>query len=81
MLYVTAFAILVSVIVQSIQTNDILSQAFGVYFWIVMALPFALCWSPPKYSETDRLPEENLDEPTEPRMRAIQFVGKGGEKF
>jgi len=81
MLYVTVFAILLSMIVQSFQTNDILSQAFGVYFWIVMALPFALCWSPPKYSETSRLPEENLDEPTEPRMRAIQFASKGEEKL
>ena len=71
-LFVTALATLVSVFVQSFQTNDIWIQAVAIYFWIVMALPFALYWFTPKQlSETD---EEALDddEGTQPRMRAIQ---------
>jgi len=70
-LFVTALATLVSVFVQSVQTNDIWIQAVAIYFWIIMALPFALYWFTPKQlSETD---EEALeDEGTMPRMRAIQ---------
>lgn len=46
-LYAAAIAILVSVIVQGFETDDILSPGIAIYFWISMALPFALCWSTP----------------------------------
>ena len=53
MLFLTAFAILVNVCLQSIGAVDILFVEIGLYFWIIMALPFALCWSAPKQlSET-----------------------------
>jgi murein biosynthesis integral membrane protein MurJ len=48
MLCVTALAILVSVYIQSFGAVDLLFVEIGLYFWIIMALPFALFWSAPK---------------------------------
>ena len=44
-LFLTALAILVSVCLQSLDAVDILFLNIGLYFWVIMALPFALCWS------------------------------------
>ncbi len=48
MVYATAFVVLVSVLLQSLETRDLWIQGVGIYFWIVMALPFAFCWFAPK---------------------------------
>lgn len=40
-----ALAILVTVVIQSFDSNDFWNPGIGMYFWIIMALPFALCWS------------------------------------
>lgn len=46
LLFATALAIFVSMLLQSIQSNDLLTDlTIGSYFWIAMALPFALCWT------------------------------------
>ena len=45
MIIATTLAIFCSVIGQSFESNDLWNQAIGIYFWIAMALPFALCWS------------------------------------
>ncbi len=69
-LFAAALAVFVNVILQSFASNDFWIQGVDIYFWIIMVLPFALCWSTPKQlSETDA---EYLDEATEPRMEAIQ---------
>ena len=44
----TALGIFFSMMVQSFETNDIWTQSIGPYFWICMALPFALCWTTPE---------------------------------
>jgi O-antigen ligase len=44
LLFVTAFATSVSVVLQSVQTNDIFILSIGLYFWVIVALPFAYCW-------------------------------------
>ena len=44
-LFVMALVVLVNTVVQSLDQNDFWDQSIGIYFWIVMALPFALCWS------------------------------------
>ena len=70
MLYAAALAALICVLFQSQESNDFWIQAIAVYFWIFMALPFALNWSTPK-----PLPEadaESPDETTLPRMEAVR---------
>src|SRR5262249_7826958 len=36
---------LVSTILQSVEQDDFWEQAIGVYFWIIVALPFAMYWT------------------------------------
>ncbi|HEY6286783.1 MAG TPA: lipid II flippase MurJ, partial [Ktedonobacteraceae bacterium] len=67
MLFAVVIAILVSVIVQSIETNDFWTQAFSIYFWVIIALPFAVCWSTPKQPST--VDEDSSNAVTEPRIK------------
>src|SRR5229473_8332755 len=69
-LFTMELAVFVNVILQSFDANDFWAQSIGIYFWIVMALPFALCWSTTKQSS--RTNKEALDEETEPRVEAVQ---------
>ncbi len=62
--------VLVSMVLQSLEQNDFWEQSIGIYFWIVMALPFAICWSTTKQSS--RTDKEALDEVMEPRVEAVQ---------
>jgi putative peptidoglycan lipid II flippase len=69
MLFVVALAVLVSVFLQLFEVDDLWTQAIGVYFWITMALPFALCWD---VLEKKIAADEDIYEgPTERRMKAI----------
>lgn len=43
-LFVVALAMLVNVVVQSLDLNDFWNQTIGLYFWIIAALPFAYYW-------------------------------------
>lgn len=70
MLFVTALAVLVCVFLQSIESNNFWDPEFSIYFWVIMALPFALCWSTPK--QPPKIDKEILDEETIPRMKAIR---------
>jgi len=45
MLFLTACAIFISAVIQSASVTDILTLGIGLYFWVIMALPFALGWS------------------------------------
>ncbi len=44
MLLALALGVLVSVLVQSVESDDLWILGIGCYFWIIMALPFARCW-------------------------------------
>lgn len=44
-LYAAALAALASLLLQSFVSRDIWIQQVGIPFWLVAALPFALCWS------------------------------------
>ena len=69
-LFVMALVVFVNMVLQSFEQNDFWAQSIGIYFWIIMALPFALCWSPPKQSsESDK---ETLDEGTESQLEAVE---------
>ncbi len=69
-LFVFALVVLVNMVVQSFDVNDFWAQSIGIYFWIIMALPFALCWSKTKQSSETN--EEALDEALKPGMEAVQ---------
>lgn len=68
-LFAVALAVLVSVFLQLFEVDDLWTQAIGVYFWIMMALPFALCWDVPE--QKIAADEDLCGEQTEPRMEAI----------
>jgi O-antigen ligase len=72
MLFLTALAILASVLIQSFGATDILSQNIGLYFWIIMALPFALYWSVSKQLTETKEGVLDDDEAKIPRMPARQ---------
>jgi len=72
LLFVIALAVSVSMLIQDFEASEIWNQSIGIYFWIVMALPFALLWS-----ETQKQPSKRdqaiLDEDsTKPRLIAMQ---------
>jgi O-antigen ligase len=72
MLFLTALAILASVFLQSIGSIDILFKEIGLYFWIIMALPFALYWSGSKQLTETKEGVPDGDEAKIPRMPAKQ---------
>ncbi len=69
-LFVMALIVLVNMVLQSFDANDFWAQSIDIYFWIVIALPFAVCWSTTKQSS--RTNKEALDEVREPRVEAEQ---------
>lgn len=71
MLFATVLAIFVSVFAQSLENSDFWIQGIGVYFWVIMALPFALYWFPLQRMPDTR--EEIFDKETEPRMETIRL--------
>lgn len=44
LLFATALSIFVSVLIQSLETTDLWIHSIGLYFWIIVALPFARYW-------------------------------------
>ena len=74
MLFVTALAVLASILVQAFESNEIWNQAVGIYFWIVMSLPFALCWSITQKPSSEVDQEiRDVEETTVPRMKALRL--------
>lgn len=52
-LFAMAGIALVNMLIQSLEGNDLWNQSIGIYFWICMVLPFALCWEPSNQTATD----------------------------
>ncbi len=71
-LFAVALAVFVNVLLQSLDNNEIWNQAIGIYFWIIMALPFALCWSASKQSPPEANKEAFDDDETLPRLPVVQ---------
>ena len=73
MLYAAALAAFVNMLFQSQESNDFWTQAIGIYFWIIMALPFALYWSTAKKTfKNKEVPLDEANEETVPRMKEIK---------
>jgi O-antigen ligase len=71
LLFAVALAVFTSAVLQSIDSNDFWDPAISLYIWIVIVLPFALYWSEQRQQEAGH-DEDDADEPTEPRLRALQ---------
>jgi murein biosynthesis integral membrane protein MurJ len=71
-LFIMALVVFINMVLQSFEQNDFWAQSIGIYFWIVMALPFAVCWTTVKQSS--RASKEALDEMTAPLLEAVQQV-------
>jgi murein biosynthesis integral membrane protein MurJ len=69
LLFVVALSILVNVLIQSVEVDDFWTQAIGLYFWIIMALPFAFCWR--EIGMVSNTGDDISDQATIPHMRAI----------
>ncbi len=54
-LFGLALVAVVNVVIQSLDLNDIWNQAIGLYFWLLMALPFAQCWFSEEVSQNRSL--------------------------
>lgn len=65
-LFIVALAVLVNMLIQSYDANDFWTQQIGLYFWIIVALPFANCWFQTK--QVSSIDEEISYEATEPRL-------------
>ncbi|MBV8821194.1 MAG: murein biosynthesis integral membrane protein MurJ [Ktedonobacteraceae bacterium] len=77
MLLAAVLAIFFNVLVQSNESNDIWNQSVGIYFWIAMALPFALCWSQTEAPQASEIKEVSNDEDndiTEPGLGALPGI-------
>lgn len=73
MLFVTALAVLASILVQAFESNEIWNQSVGVYFWIEMSLPFAVCWSIER-KQSSVVDQEIKDvDAAKPRMKALRL--------
>lgn len=52
-----AVVVWINVVILSLDSNELWSQASAFYFWVVMALPFASCW--PAYQSPTRPHQES----------------------
>jgi murein biosynthesis integral membrane protein MurJ len=69
LLFVVALSILVNVLIQSLEVDDFWTQSIGLYLWIIMALPFALCWR--GIETVSNKGDDISDKATVPQMQAI----------
>lgn len=74
LLFSVALAILVNVVLQSLEVDDFWTHAIGIYFWVIMALPFSRCWdSVEKASDED---DDSGDEDTDPQIEVPWWMQK-----
>ncbi|GAC1466006.1 MAG: hypothetical protein PVS3B1_04110 [Ktedonobacteraceae bacterium] len=62
------------VVIQCYESNDIWNQAVGIYFFMFMALPFALCWDTKQESAADKT---KIDEIETQEVEVINDTEKG----
>ena len=72
LLFVIALAVSVSMLIQDFEASEIWNQSIGIYFWIVMALPFAFLWSEAQKQPSERDREILDEDSTKPRLIALQ---------
>lgn len=76
LLFATALAIFISVLLQSIQSNDVLTDLpVGSYFWIAMALPFVFAWHMPTGSAATATAEGSAEEASSEQEGRTEMEG------
>ena len=75
MLFATALAVFLSMFLQSFESTDIWISSVGIYFWLIMALPFVSHWSPqlpqaPLSQQPPTMESDIADEMTRPELVA-----------
>ena len=68
----TSIAVLTAVLIQCFESNDIWNQEVGIFFMIVMALPFVVYWSAPKQADLTVISKESYERETG-KMVAIKL--------
>jgi O-antigen ligase len=71
-LFAVALAVFVNVFVLSIDNSDLWIEDFSIYFWVIVALPFALYWSMPDQSSITNREALNGHEATRPLVQTRQ---------
>ena len=71
-LFAAALAVMINMLAQCIDSNDIWIQSIGSYFWIIIALPFAVCWSTSEQPSDTYEDLSNRD--TQPQMEVMQLT-------
>lgn len=67
-----AVAVFVIMVVQSLNTNEIWAQAVGLYFWILIALPFARCLDSPSTVNLQVPEEEQIAQAETTQLRVVR---------
>ncbi|HVB22660.1 MAG TPA: murein biosynthesis integral membrane protein MurJ [Ktedonobacteraceae bacterium] len=76
MLFATALAVFLSMFLQSFESTDIWVSSVGLYFWLIMALPFVYHWTPqlpqlPLSQQPTTIENDIADEMTRPELVAV----------
>lgn len=74
MLFGVALAILIGVLLQSLEQDDFRIQAIGIYFWVIMALPFSRCWDNTEKASDDH--DDIGDKITDPQIEVPWWMQK-----
>jgi O-antigen ligase len=75
MLFATALAVFLSMLLQSFESTDLWISSVGIYFWLIMVLPFVYHWSPqlpqlPLSQQPPDIENDIADEMTRPALVA-----------
>lgn len=76
MLFATALAVFLSMFLQSFESTDIWIASVGIYFWLIMTLPFVYHWLPqlpqtPPSQQPPAMENDIADEMTGPELVAV----------
>ena len=76
MLFATALAAFLSMFLQSFESTDFWISSVGIYFWLIMALPFVYHWMPqipqvPFSQQPLAIDNDITDEMTRPELVAV----------
>ena len=72
LLFVIALAVSVSMLIQDFEASEIWNQSIGIYFWVVMSLPFAFLWAQAQKQNMEGDGEVLDEDSTKPRLIAMQ---------
>jgi O-antigen ligase len=69
-LFVVGLAVLINMLIECVEVNDLWTQAIGLYFWVIIALPFVRYWTEGEQRGEER--RQVLDQVVVPQMKMAQ---------